>query len=66
MKQTFEKAVDRGLAGCHVCGRVSEVALGNCPRCNTKLELRKSNSIQTTVALMAAAAALYIPSHLLP
>jgi hypothetical protein len=66
MKEHFEKAADRGLAGCHVCGRVAEVALGNCPRCNTKLELRKPNSIQKTVALMAAAAALYIPSHILP
>ena len=66
MSEQFEKAADRGLAGCHVCGRVAEVALGNCPRCASKLELRKPNSIQNTVALMAAAMALYIPSHILP
>jgi len=47
MNKHFEKAADRGLASCHVCGRVAEVSLGNCPRCDTKLHLRKPNSIQT-------------------
>ena len=56
MSEHFEKAADRGLAGCHVCGRVAELALENCPRCTSRLELRKPNSIQNTVALMAAAA----------
>jgi paraquat-inducible protein A len=60
------KAADRGLAACHTCGRVSPASLGRCPRCNTRLHLRKSASIEGTIALMAAATALYIPSHLLP
>lgn len=60
------KAAPNGLAGCHTCGRVSPVALRRCPRCGSRLHLRKANSIQRTVALMVAAAALYIPSHLLP
>ena len=60
------KAADRGLAACHACGRVSPESLGRCPRCGAKLHLRKPASIEGTVALMAAAAALYIPSHLLP
>ncbi len=66
MKPKYPKAADFGLAGCHTCGKVSEVSLGNCPRCGTRLHLRTPASIQNTVALMAAAAALYIPSHLLP
>lgn len=66
MKPSFPKAADRGLAGCHTCGKVSPVSLDLCPRCGTKLHLRKPASIEGTIALMVAAAALYIPSHLLP
>ncbi len=66
MSARFTKAADHGLAACHTCGRVSPVAEGRCPRCGTRLHLRKPASIQNTVALMAAAAALYIPSHVLP
>jgi len=60
------KAADQNLACCSTCGRVAQVSLGRCPRCGTHLHLRKPASIQTTMALMAAAMALYIPSHLLP
>ncbi len=66
MSTPFVKAADRGLAGCHTCGKVSPVALERCPRCDSHLHLRKPASIEGTVALMSAAAALYIPSHLLP
>lgn len=66
MSEPFPKAATYGLAGCHTCGKVSPVALGHCPRCGSHLHLRKSNSIQRTVALMIAAATLYIPANLLP
>jgi paraquat-inducible protein A len=66
MSAPFPKAADRGLAGCHTCGKVSPVKLECCPRCGSPLHLRKPSSIESTVALMGAAAALYIPSHLLP
>lgn len=66
MSTPFPRAADRGLAGCHTCGKVSPVGLEHCPRCGTHLHLRKPGSIEGTLALMAAAAALYIPSHLLP
>ena len=62
----YPKAADQGLAGCHICGRVAPVALGCCPRCGSRLHLRKPASIQNTVALMLGATALYVPSHLLP
>lgn len=66
MSEKFVKAAERGLAACHTCSRVSPVDLGRCQRCDCKLHLRKPASIQGTVALMLAAAALYIPSHILP
>ncbi|MEI6604674.1 MAG: paraquat-inducible protein A [Verrucomicrobiota bacterium] len=66
MKLPMPKAAAYGLASCHTCGRVAPLAAGRCPRCGSNLHLRKPASIQRTVALMIAACALYIPSHLLP
>ena len=66
MSARYPKAADRGLAGCGTCGKVSPVEEGKCPRCGSRLHLRKPNSIQNTIALMTAAFVLYIPSHLLP
>lgn len=66
MSDLPKRAADLGLAACHICGLVSPVKTGRCPRCGSRLHLRKPNSIQNSVALMAAAAALYIPSHILP
>ena len=66
MSEFPPRAVHSGLAGCHTCGKVSPVALGNCPRCGTHLHLRKPDSVQRTIALMVAAAALYIPANVLP
>ncbi len=66
MSEFLPRAADHGLAGCHTCGKVSPVALGNCPRCGSHLHLRKHQSIQRTVALMAAAAVFYIPANFLP
>lgn len=66
MKTGYPKAADNGLAGCHTCGRVAPISMGSCPRCGSALHLRKARSVQNTIALMVAAIALYIPSHLLP
>jgi len=60
------RGIDRNLAGCHVCGKASPVALHHCPRCGSHLHLRKPHSIQRTLALLAAAAIFYIPANLLP
>ncbi|MDX1681031.1 MAG: paraquat-inducible protein A [Akkermansiaceae bacterium] len=61
------KAADLGLASCASCGKVAELETHRrCPRCGHRLYLRKPNSIANTLALSAAAAALYIPSHILP
>lgn len=66
MSDLPSRAVDFGLAGCHTCGKVSPEALGKCPRCGTRLHIRKPNSIQRTIALMLAAGLLYIPAQMLP
>ncbi len=66
MSAPLTRGVDCGLAGCHTCGKVSPESLGKCPRCKTPLHIRKSNSIQRTIALMIAAAVLYVPAQMLP
>lgn len=66
MSEALVRAASHGLAGCHTCGKVAAVELGKCPRCESALHLRKPDSIPRTVALMVAAAILYIPANLLP
>ncbi|MEI6653479.1 MAG: paraquat-inducible protein A [Verrucomicrobiota bacterium] len=60
------RAIDQGLANCHVCGKLTPVAKHHCPRCGTALHLRKPASLQRTAALLLAAGALYLPANLLP
>jgi paraquat-inducible protein A len=59
-------AAAEGLACCHVCLKLSPESLHRCPRCGATLHLRKPDSLQRTVALIATAALLYIPANLLP
>jgi len=66
MNVTHQRAAAVGLAGCHTCGKVSSLSLRRCPRCGSHLHLRKSRSVERTVAFMLAAAALYIPANVLP
>ncbi len=66
MNKSLPRAAAMGLAGCHTCGKVMAVALGTCPRCGSRLHLRKPDSIRRTMAFMFAAAALYIPANFLP
>ena len=66
MSGSLPRAAARGLAGCHTCGKVSPVSLGRCPRCGSRLHLRKPDSVRRTMAFMLAATALYIPANFLP
>ncbi|MEO7101523.1 MAG: paraquat-inducible protein A [Luteolibacter sp.] len=66
MSDPLPRAIHQGLAGCHTCGKVSPVTVGNCPRCGSHLHVRKQNSVNRTLALMFAAAALYVPANILP
>jgi paraquat-inducible protein A len=60
------RGVNNGLAGCHVCEKVAPVSMVHCPRCGSHLHLRKRDSITRTMALVVAAAAMYIPANVLP
>ena len=61
-----DSAAARGIAGCHVCGKATPVALNRCPRCHAKLHLRVPDSLQRTVALLITAVILYVPANVLP
>ena len=60
------RGLELGLAGCHVCEKVSPAASVSCPRCGSHLHLRKPDSITRTMALVVAAAMMYVPANLLP
>lgn len=60
------RGLELGLAGCHVCGKVSPIGEARCPRCGSHLHLRKPDSIARTMALVIAAAIMYVPANLLP
>ena len=66
MSGGWVKAAEQGLAVCHTCAKVASVGQKKCARCGAALELRRRDSIRRTIALMLAATALYIPSHVLP
>jgi paraquat-inducible protein A len=63
-------ARELGLASCHDCGLLINVAEGGhdavCPRCHASVHSRKTNSIRRGWALVLAAAVLYVPANLLP
>jgi paraquat-inducible protein A len=63
-------AAEAGLVSCETCGLLvrpaSAAEPGYCPRCGERLESRRHQSIQTTWALVIAAAICYIPANVLP
>lgn len=67
MKKEHTKAIDQDLAACRTCGKVTPMEFhSRCPRCRSRLYIRKPNSVENTLALLAAAIALFVPSHVLP
>lgn len=63
---TAETAASRNLAACHICCKLAPAELHHCPRCGSAMHLRKSDSIQRTLALLFTACLLYIPANLYP
>jgi paraquat-inducible protein A len=63
-------AAQAGLLSCEACRLLSRPAsntkAGFCPRCGEALETRNFASIQTTWALVVAAAVCFIPANSLP
>ncbi len=75
MHDTLLTAKNAGLIACRYChtltrppGRVSPSQRNrlNCPGCGSHIESRIPHSIEKTVALLIAAAVLYIPANTLP
>lgn len=64
--EQIRTAASEGLASCHMCGKVSPVAEVRCPRCHSKLHLRKPRSLERTWCFLIAAIAFYFPANLLP
>jgi len=62
-------AASQGLCSCHVCGLLSRPARNqgkaHCPRCSSRLHLRKHNCVGQCWALLIAAYILYLPANLL-
>ena len=61
-----ETAASRNLSTCHVCCKLAPAELHHCPRCGSAMHLRKTDSIQRTLALLVTACLLYIPANLYP
>jgi paraquat-inducible protein A len=69
-------AEEAGLYACGACTLVSRPSdavaprgmslVARCPRCGTRLEWRKANSIQRVWAFLIAAYVLYVPANVLP
>ena len=62
----IRSAAEEGLASCHLCGKVSPIAEEYCPRCHSKLHLRKPQSLQRTWSFLISAMLFYFPANLLP
>lgn len=59
-------AREAGWNVCHTCLALVGLAEGRCPRCASHVHDRIPHSLQRTVALLIAAAVLYLPANLLP
>lgn len=63
-------AAGAGLIRCEGCGLLcqpaSALAAGHCPRCGDALVSRRYHSVETTWALVIAAAICYVPANVLP
>jgi len=71
-KRAGATAAERGLLNCHTCGLLvqesesTEHAHHYCPRCETSLHSRKTNSVTRCWALIFAATILLIPANVYP
>ncbi len=61
-----DSAAAQGLTSCPTCERLCQSNERTCPRCGTKIVVRKPASIQKTIALLVTATVLYFPANFLP
>lgn len=63
-------AAQHGLTPCSACGLLCHIPRSpehsHCPRCHTRVEVRKPGSIRRTWAFLLAGYVLYIPANILP
>jgi paraquat-inducible protein A len=55
-----------GLAACHTCMALNDDSARHCRRCGSRVHVRIPDSLQRTVALLIAAAVLYVPANVFP
>ena len=67
-RQKQDKLDNKILLNCHTCAYllVETDTHHDCPRCTSPMHYRKKNSIETTWALLFAAAVLLIPANVYP
>ncbi|MGI9290665.1 MAG: paraquat-inducible protein A, partial [Gammaproteobacteria bacterium] len=66
MSYPADSAAAKGLALCHICHHLDQISLHECQRCGSPLHLRKTNSLQRSLALLFTAIICYIPANVLP
>jgi paraquat-inducible protein A len=56
-----------GLGSCQTCGLLVRLAgQGGCPRCGTRIQVRKPDSLRRTTAYLMGAGVLFVPANVLP
>ncbi|MFV2058912.1 MAG: paraquat-inducible protein A, partial [Thiohalomonadales bacterium] len=68
MTETFIQGKELGIVGCTTCRLVVRIDAENtyCPRCNTHLQFRKTDSVIRTWALLISALVMYVPANTQP
>lgn len=61
--QLGREAWHQGLIGCSICGLLNSADTRHCRRCSRRIRIPGSYSTQRTLALLVAAAILYIPAN---
>ncbi|WP_257274783.1 MULTISPECIES: paraquat-inducible protein A [unclassified Endozoicomonas] len=62
----MSSGADRGIKLCLDCHKVCQAEDDRCPRCGSKVRLRKKDSLSRSWALTLTAGLLYIPANMLP
>ena len=67
------RGVDKNIGSCPTCHQVVSFSSGDkrdevayCPRCGSEVHLRKSDSLEITLALLLTSIIFYIPANLFP
>lgn len=58
--------IRQGLRSCPCCTAIVAIDQPVCPRCHTRGQARRRNSIQWTLALLVTSILLYLPANILP